>query len=66
VQFTDSSSGASNWDWDFGDGARSTQRNPTHTYATVGSYTVVLWVSNGVTYVQGTKAVTITAPGRAR
>ena len=28
--------------WDFGDGTTSTQRNPSHTYATPGDYTVTL------------------------
>jgi PKD repeat protein len=30
------------WEWDFGDGGTSTQRNPSHTYTGVGSYTVSL------------------------
>jgi PKD repeat protein len=36
------------WLWDFGDGANSTLRNPTHTYAAIGSYTVRLTSGNGV------------------
>ena len=32
------------WRWTFGDGTSSTQRNPTHTYAADGSYTVTLEV----------------------
>ncbi|HMO60997.1 MAG TPA: PKD domain-containing protein [Ferruginibacter sp.] len=35
------------WTWDFGDGATSTQQNPTHTYAAAGNYTVSLIVSSG-------------------
>lgn len=34
------------WSWDFGDGSSSTQQNPTHTYATAGSYTVKLTVTD--------------------
>ncbi len=34
------------WRWDFGDGTRSTQQHPTHTYAAAGSYTVRLRVCN--------------------
>src|SRR5690606_20008308 len=34
------------WDWDFGDGATSTDQNPTHTYASDGVYTVSLTVSD--------------------
>ncbi|MGB1104200.1 MAG: PKD domain-containing protein [Crocinitomicaceae bacterium] len=30
------------WEWDFGDGSSSTDENPTHTYATAGTYTVEL------------------------
>ncbi|MBN1166424.1 MAG: PKD domain-containing protein [Methanospirillaceae archaeon] len=34
------------WLWEFGDGAMSTQQNPTHTYEKPGMYTVVLSVKN--------------------
>ena len=47
VQFNDSSENAATWNWDFGDGANSTQLNPTHTYSAAGTYTVNLTVSNG-------------------
>lgn len=33
--------------WDFGDGTTSTELNPLHTFASAGSYTVTLTVSNG-------------------
>jgi PKD repeat protein len=32
--------------WDFGDGATSTEQNPTHTYLKTGKYTITLTVSN--------------------
>ena len=49
VQFTDlSRGGATAWRWEFGDGATSTQQNPTHTYPGPGPYTVRLSVTNGV------------------
>jgi PKD repeat protein len=32
------------WEWDFGDGATSAERNPTHTYDAFGSYTVQLTI----------------------
>ncbi|MEA2446171.1 MAG: hypothetical protein QOJ12_3463, partial [Thermoleophilales bacterium] len=36
------------YDWDFGDGsAHSTQPNPSHDYATVGSFTATLTVTDG-------------------
>ena len=45
--FTDTSTGGPTaWSWAFGDGATSTQRNPSHTYAAAGSYSVVLVASN--------------------
>ena len=31
--------------WDFGDGATSTEANPSHTYGAYGSYTVSLTVN---------------------
>jgi PGF-pre-PGF domain-containing protein len=47
VAFTDTSTGSPTaWNWDFGDGANSTEQNPTHTYSVVGTYTVNLTVSN--------------------
>ncbi len=46
VQFTDLSENATGWNWDFGDGANSTEQNPTHTYSLAGNYTVNLTVSN--------------------
>ncbi|MFZ4814985.1 MAG: PKD domain-containing protein [Phototrophicaceae bacterium] len=44
VNFTVNSSGGqiSQYVWDFGDGATSTSANPTHSYATQGSFTVTL------------------------
>ncbi len=47
VQFNDTSTGSpTSWNWDFGDGYTSTERNPTHTYSTAGNYSVSLTVSN--------------------
>ena len=47
VKFTDLSSRAEKWNWDFGDGSSSLEQNPaSHTYATTGNYTVNLTVSN--------------------
>ena len=49
VQFTDESTGgAVAWAWDFGDGGNSTLQNPTHSYATGGSFTVTLTVSEAL------------------
>lgn len=40
--FTNTSSDAATYLWDFGDGTISTQPNPTHTYAVSGQYVVTL------------------------
>ncbi len=47
VQFTDHSVGASSWSWDFGDLTTSNVQNPTHSYASNGTYNVKLVVSSG-------------------
>ena len=46
VNFTDASTGATSWSWDFGDGGSSTAQNPSHTYTAEGTYTVALTVTN--------------------
>jgi PKD repeat protein len=43
---TDSDGSVVSWSWDFGDGATSTAQNPSHTYATDGTYTVSLTVTD--------------------
>ncbi len=43
VQFTNlSSNNAQSYAWDFGDGTTSTEKNPLHTYAKSGYYTITL------------------------
>lgn len=47
VSFTDTSAGKpSGWNWTFGDGTHSHDKNPVHTYVHVGRYTVTLAVTN--------------------
>jgi len=52
IQFTDLSTippGAGSivsWSWDFGDGASSTQQNPSHTYTNTGFYNVSLQITS--------------------
>ena len=51
ILFSNLSISASGFAWDFGDGATSTDKNPTHSYAVDGTYNVKLTASdnNGLT-----------------
>jgi PKD repeat protein len=67
VNFTASASGGSGtytYVWVFGDGsAKSTVQNPTHSYATAGTYTATVWANDTLgDSVTKTVAVTVTAP----
>lgn len=42
VTFTNASTGASSYSWDFGDGGSSTETSPTNTFNSSGSFTVTL------------------------
>lgn len=46
VVFTNTSQVSTGFIWNFGDGATSTEANPTHTYAAPGNYTVTLTAEN--------------------
>jgi PKD repeat protein/predicted MPP superfamily phosphohydrolase len=48
VSFTDLSLAATAWQWDFGDGTGSSERNPSHVYLAPGSYSVTLTASNAL------------------
>lgn len=60
TEFTDLSTGATSWNWNFGDTTSSTQQSPTHTYSVPGTYNVTLSVNGGACAV--THTVTVTAP----
>ena len=63
VQFLDRSYGcATSWHWDFGDGATSTQPNPSHTYSSPGYYGVSLTVSNGTSSVNAGDGIYVVEP----
>ena len=46
VNFQDISPDAVSWQWNFGDGGTSTQRNPTHQYNAEGQYNVRLTITD--------------------
>lgn len=63
VTFSDGSTDVpQNWSWNFGDGNSSTMQNPTHTYASNGTYTVTLTVGNTIGNDVSTQTVTIALP----
>lgn len=45
VEFSDGSTAATSWSWDFGDGGSSTLQNPSHTYNAAGIYNVSLTIN---------------------
>ncbi|MES2762186.1 MAG: PKD domain-containing protein [Bacteroidota bacterium] len=47
LQDYSSSAGTASYFWDFGDGSTSTLASPTHTYASIGMYTICMTVSSG-------------------
>jgi PKD repeat protein len=60
VSFTNSSTNATSYSWDFGDNSGSSEANPVHTYAADGVYTVVLSATNSCGTVTTTQTVTVT------
>ncbi|MCH7947592.1 MAG: S8 family serine peptidase [candidate division Zixibacteria bacterium] len=68
VSFTDASSNnPATWSWDFGDGANSSEQNPSHEYSTAGTFTVALTASNCAGSGVETKVdyITVTTPPAA-
>jgi PKD repeat protein len=60
--FTNSSTGATSYSWDFGDGGNSTAINPSHTYATAGTFTVQLTATSAAGCTNSTsQSVTVNA-----
>jgi glucose/arabinose dehydrogenase len=65
VELTDRSPVAddASWHWDFGDGATSAERNPTHRYARSGTYIVHLTIVSGSDTLSVAKRVHVTDEG---
>ncbi|MCB0575636.1 MAG: PKD domain-containing protein, partial [Saprospiraceae bacterium] len=61
VTFTNQSSGALSYMWNFGDGSTSDEANPVHTYTEPGTYTVELTAINicGASTLQQTLVITV-------
>ncbi len=49
--------------WRFGDGGSSVLRDPTHTYASVGSYTAWLWVNDSAGHAASSNVAISVRPG---
>ena len=61
VSFTNTSTNALNYLWDFGDGSpTSASPTPSHLYSNTGSYTVTLTATNGTCQSSGVKTAYIT------
>jgi PKD repeat protein len=67
VQFTDTSTGGPTmWSWNFGDGGTAMVANPSHTYNSVGNYTVTLTASSqtgGTSTEEKVGYITVTGSG---
>jgi PKD repeat protein len=62
VTFTDTSTAnPTSWAWNFGDGTTSNVQSPTHTYNTIGTYTVTLTASNAYGSDSETTSITVNA-----
>lgn len=64
VSFDNTSMKAERYEWDFGDGATSTEASPKHTYAHSGNYTVTLKATKGNKTVTRKQMIQVTAPER--
>lgn len=63
VNFTDATTATAaitGWLWDFGDGNTSTQQNPSHTYASAGTYTVCMTTVTACGVDSSCAAITVT------
>jgi len=64
IGFQDQSGSAAIWNWNFGDGSSSSEKNPQHVFSAEGNYAVQLIVSNcaGIDTIQ--KLITINRPAK--
>ncbi len=63
ASFTDiSANGPTSWQWNFGDGSLSSVQNPSHTYASAGTYNVCLIAGNSCGLNTSCQNLIITCP----
>jgi PKD repeat protein len=62
VDFANSSTNATSYSWDFGDGDTSTEVNPSHDYGNDGTYTVTLTATNDCGTGTTTETIVIETP----
>jgi uncharacterized protein (TIGR02145 family) len=62
VTFTNTSQNATTYEWDFGDGNNSTVKNPTHSYSTIGVFTITLSATGEGGNNSASKTITIIIP----
>jgi gliding motility-associated-like protein len=63
ISFTNSSSNATIYNWQFGDGSTSAQENSSHDYLNSGVFTVWLFASNGICEDSISQLIQVLAPG---
>jgi surface protein len=66
VTFTNNSTGADSYFWDFGDGNTSTDSDPIHTYAAEGEYTVTLIATLECNDLSSTQSVSVNTIATAK
>ncbi|MEM9836955.1 MAG: PKD domain-containing protein [Bacteroidota bacterium] len=64
IDFTNASTDATSFSWNFGDGNSSTEENPSHTYAAQGDYTVTLTATNSEGSDEASQSLTVQSPYR--
>ena len=62
VQFENTSKESETYEWDFGDGNKSTEESPTHNYISSGNYTIALKAKKGEKESSKEKQLFVSAP----
>lgn len=62
VYFKNASNGSTSYEWDFGDGSKSTEQSPTHQYFAAGTYNVTLKAIKGKIKSEKQMKVDVEAP----